>query len=138
MFGFGVAKDDRLGFVYTEKAARQGLRMAQYNTGVDSRDGHGCEQSYERAAEWFEKAAGRGHAGAMSNLGHLYSNGQGVPQSYERAAELYKQSVAKGDAVSQRNQAQFHLQILKAERPSCLSLTTHLFRLAIKRFTHNC
>ena len=76
-------------------------------------EGRGCEQNYERAAEWFEKAARQGHAGAMLNLGNLYRDGQGVPQSYERAAELYKQSAAQGDPVSQRDQAQFHLQIFK-------------------------
>ena len=50
---------------------------------------------------------------AMYNLGGLYLQGQGVPQSNERAAELYKQSAARGNAVSQRDQAQFHLQIIK-------------------------
>ncbi len=50
---------------------------------------------------------------AMANLGILYAQGQGVPQSYERAAELFKQSAARGNAVSQRDQAQFHLQIFK-------------------------
>ena len=108
-----MAKDERLSFTYSERAARQGLGVAQYNTGVDYRDGRGCEQSYERAAEWYEKAARKGHAGAMSNLGLLYYEGQGVPQSYERAAELYKQSAALGNPVSQRDQAQFHLQIFK-------------------------
>ncbi len=111
--GHGVAKDERLGFVYCERAARQGLGWAQYNTGVRYQKGLGCEQSYERAAEWFEKAARKGHAGAVGGLGRLYYTGQGVPQSYERAAELYKQSAALGNPVSQRDQAQFHPQIFK-------------------------
>ena len=50
---------------------------------------------------------------AMSNLGFLCEKGQGVPQSYERAAELFKQSAAQGEPVSQRDQAQFHMQILQ-------------------------
>ena len=113
MFGDGVAKDERLGFVYSERAARQGLGWAQHNTGVDYREGRGCDQSYERAAEWFEKAARKGDAGAMNDLGLLYETGQGVPQSYERAAELYKQGAARGNAVSQRDQATFHQKIFK-------------------------
>ena len=80
---------------------------------MNYKDGKGCEQSYERAAEWFEKAIRKGQVGAMVNLGNLYSEGQGVPQSYERAAELYKQGSALGHPVSQRDQAHFHLQILK-------------------------
>ena len=47
----------------------------------------------------------------MNNLGALYYEGQGVPQSYERAAELWKQSAAQGGTVSQRDQAQVHMQI---------------------------
>ena len=50
-FGEGVAKDERLAFVYDEKAAQQGGIVSQYNTGNRHRDGRGCEQSYERAAE---------------------------------------------------------------------------------------
>ena len=51
-FGFGVAQDDRLAFVYDEKAAQQGYPDAQYNTGISYRDGLRCDQSYERAAEF--------------------------------------------------------------------------------------
>ena len=54
--------------------------------------------------------------GAMVNLGIIYEDGQGVPQSYERAAELFKQSAALGNAVSQRDQAQFHMQNLHNSR----------------------
>ena len=50
-FGCGVAKDDRLAFVYNEKAAQQGHLVAQFNTGISYRIGRGCDQSYERAAE---------------------------------------------------------------------------------------
>ena len=53
---------------------------------------------------------------AMYILGLLHQKGQGVPQSYERAAELFKQAAALGDAVSQRDQAQFHMQIYKYSR----------------------
>ena len=72
--------------------------------------GRGCEQSYERAAEWYEKAVRQGDAGAMMNLGILYAKGHGVPQSYERAIELWKQSAAHGDPVTLRDQTQFHIQ----------------------------
>ena len=60
LFGNGVAKDECVAFVYYEKAAQQGDRVAQYNTGNCYEDGRGCDQSYERAAEWFEKAALQG------------------------------------------------------------------------------
>ena len=52
--GLGVAKDKRLAFVYTERAARQGNSGCQYNMGNFYRSGHGCKQIYARAVEWYE------------------------------------------------------------------------------------
>ena len=49
-FGMGVAEDERLAFVYHEKAAQQGNAVSQQNTGVCYDRGKGCEQSYEQAA----------------------------------------------------------------------------------------
>ena len=43
-FGFGVAKDDRLAFVYYERAAGQGRAVSQHNTGGCYYQGRGCEQ----------------------------------------------------------------------------------------------
>ena len=100
-FGHGVAKDDRLAFVYTEKAAQQGHRECEFNTGVYYRDGLGCEQSYALAVEWYEKADRQGHAGAMQNLGALYHKGDGVPQNYARAAEWYEKAARQGHVGAQ-------------------------------------
>ena len=102
-FGWGVAKDDRLAFLYHEKAAQQGWVVSQHNIGVNYRDGLGCEQSYERAVEWYEKAARQGYSGAESELGRCYDKGEGVPRCYERAVEWYKKSAAKGHMIGQNN-----------------------------------
>ena len=83
--------------VHNEKAAEQGNIKCQFNTGTAYELGHGCEQSYKRAAEWYKKAAGQGDADAMASLGTLYHNGRGAPQSYKRAFELYQQSRALGN-----------------------------------------
>ena len=107
------------------------------------REGQGCEQSYERAAEWYEKAARQGLAVAMNSLGFLYEEGQGVPQSYERAAELYKQSVALGETVSQRNQAQFQpskfkQHVFKLFQMNKFSLFVHPPSISLNRkLSHN-
>ena len=95
-FGRGVAKDERLAFVYHEKAAQQGHLSSQNNMGVHYMNGLGCEQSFERAAEWLKKAAGQGDARSMALLGGLYYNGEGVPQNHERAFQLFQQSRALG------------------------------------------
>ena len=54
--------------------------------GVNYEHGYGCEQSDERAAEWYNKAVAQGHAPAMAALGGFYHNGKGVPQNRKRAA----------------------------------------------------
>ena len=59
-------------------SASQGCANAQYNLGCMYREGHGVDQSYERAAEYYEAAARQGDAEAQNNLGALYCNGQGV------------------------------------------------------------
>ena len=105
----GVAKDDRLAFMYYEKAARQGESSCQLNTGIFYRDGRGCEQSYERAAHWYEKAAQQGYAAAINALGRLHSNGQHFPQNYERAVELYRKSAALGDPLATHDLAACHM-----------------------------
>jgi uncharacterized protein len=45
--------------LYTQ-AAQQGNAHSQYNLGLMYRDSQGCEQSHERAAEWWAKAAEQG------------------------------------------------------------------------------
>ena len=52
-----MAKDECLAFVYNNKAAHQGDSLCQENIAKMYQLGLGCEQSYERAAEWYEKAA---------------------------------------------------------------------------------
>ena len=54
--------------------------------------GHGVEQSYEKAVEWYLKAAEQGFACAQCNLGCMYENGRGVEQSFEKAREWYEKA----------------------------------------------
>ena len=68
----------------------------------------GCDQSDERAAEWFEKSALQGHATAQHALGSAYKNGQGVSQSDEKAFELYRQCAAQGDPYGQASLGLFY------------------------------
>ena len=102
-FGRGVARDDRVAFVYAEMSAQQGRPASQFNTGLYYRDGLGCEQSFARAAEWWEKAARLGHANAMASLGLLYHDGHGVPRSYARAIEWWEKAARLGQSNATRN-----------------------------------
>ena len=93
-----MVKDDRLAFVYGEKAAQQGQALSQYNTGVCYYRGQGCEQSSERAADWYEKATRQGIAEAMYLLGcALYRDGEGRNQSFEQAAKWFEQAARRSN-----------------------------------------
>jgi TPR repeat protein len=72
-------------------------------------NGHGVEQSYEKAAEYYTMAAEQGHADAQYNLGVMYDNGHGVEQSYEKAAEYYTMAAEQGDAGAQYNLGAMYL-----------------------------
>ena len=104
----------------------------QYNAAQRHREGRGCKQSHERAAEWYGKAARQGYSNAQTMLGSYYAYGEGVPQSYEKAVELWKQSAAQGNPVRQRDQAKSNLQALKQ------TLRFHVTHpRSCKRFTAN-
>lgn len=85
------------------KLANKGDACAQNNLGLMYEKGHGVEQSYEKAVEWYLKAAEQGFARAQNNLGVMYNNGTGVEQSYEKAAGWYLKVAERGDDCAQYN-----------------------------------
>ena len=107
-FGEGVAKDERLDFVYTEKAAQQGHSFSQHCMGYCYQQGTECKQSFEKAAEWYQKAARQGRPEAMTDLAALHYQGEGVPQSLERAIEWWRRAASEGQMIAQYNLAQAH------------------------------
>jgi len=91
--GRGVAQDDRLAFLYYEKAAQQGhgsvCVACQSNLAACYVQGRGCEQSHERAAVWLKRAASAGSMNAQFMLAHLHELGFGVAKDYLEARRLY-------------------------------------------------
>ena len=73
-----------------------GFADAQHNLGVLYYNGHGVEQSYEAAVEFYDQAAQQGHPSAMNNLGHMYANGEGVERDIMKARELFTTALALG------------------------------------------
>ena len=59
---------------WCRKAADQGYAAAQYNLGIMYDNGHGVEQSNEKAAEWYRKAANQGYPDAKKKLSELGAN----------------------------------------------------------------
>ena len=83
--------------------ANEGDACAQNNLGAMYYYGHGVEQSYEKATEWYLKAADQGLADAQCNLGLMYEYGTGVEQSDEKAVEWYLKAAEQGFVWAQYN-----------------------------------
>ena len=73
-----------------QKAADQGLVVAQGNLGYLYSTGQGVEKDYNKALELLQKAADQGDAHAQYNLGCMYSAGKGVPRDHRKALELLR------------------------------------------------
>ena len=75
-------------FTLFQKAANQGVALAQYNLGLMYYNGRGVIQDDKQAVYWYQKAANQGDASAQLNLGVMYANGRGVIQD-DKQAEMW-------------------------------------------------
>ncbi|CUP25407.1 FOG: TPR repeat%2C SEL1 subfamily [Bacteroides xylanisolvens] len=103
-WGYRKGYDNLEAVKWYQKAAEQGLAIAQYKLGTMYEKGRGVEPSDEKAVEWFQKAAEQGLADAQCKLGFMYRNGTGVEQSYAKAAKWFQKAAGQGLA-----DAQYHL-----------------------------
>lgn len=81
--------------------AEAGSAEAQYKLGGLFRDGHGVEQSFEKALVWLKRAADQGHAKAMREIGSLYGGGQGVPRDAGAQRDWLLRAAEAGEAKAQ-------------------------------------
>ena len=79
-----------------QKAANQGVAVAQSNLGVLYYEGKSVRQDYAKAKELLQKAANQGVADAQFNLGVMYGQGKGVRRDYAKAKELVGKSCDNG------------------------------------------
>lgn len=118
----GVKEDYELSAYWYQKAAEQGLDLAQYKLGLCYYLGEGVAQDYNLAVSWWQKAAEQGHAQAKSELAkwwqkaaeqgdvqaqyelaNCYFLGNGVDLDYKTAAYWNQQSAVQGYAMAQYN-----------------------------------
>ena len=83
------------------EAADQGLVKAQNQLGDIYEHGHGVEQSYVDAADYYGRAAEQGDAAAQHKLGKMYFKGTGVGQSDTTAMDWYHEAADQGYAPAQ-------------------------------------
>jgi TPR repeat protein len=98
-----VPQDYAEAIKWFQKAAQQGLDVAENDLGSMYVSGQGVPLDYKAAVKWFRKAAGEGLAEAENNLGVMYAAGHGVPLDYQEAARRFRKAAFKGSAGAQCN-----------------------------------
>lgn len=73
----------------------------QYRIGKMYNLGHGTNQDYTIAANWFEQSADQNNMYAQYTLGRLYLDGINVPKDVEKAIGLLKASADQGNNFAQ-------------------------------------
>ena len=99
MTGTAVAEDDAV--KQCLEAAERGNAVAQNNLGARYEQGHGVDQDYGEAANWYLKAARQGHPSAQYNLGRMYEKGWGVVQSDDEMMTWYRKAASQGNSRAQ-------------------------------------
>jgi len=96
--GEGVTQDSEMARQLTERAARNGNRIAMHDLALYYAEGRGgVEADLPTAANWFEKAAERGVVDSQFNLGVLFESGQGLPKNMADAFVWYSIAAKQGD-----------------------------------------
>jgi len=101
--GEGVEQDSTLARQLTERAARNGNRIAMHDLALYYAEGRGgVTAELPAAAKWFEKAAERGVVDSQFNLGVLFESGQGLPKSMTDAFVWYSIAATQGDQFAKQ------------------------------------
>jgi TPR repeat protein len=97
--GLGVELDLVQAAMWFQKAAGQGVAVAEYNLGVLYQNGDGVKQDFKQAAAWFQKAAEQGIAQAQYPLGQMYYRGRGVKKDLPKAIAWFRKAAAAEQGV---------------------------------------
>ena len=101
--GEGVSQDAQMARQLTERAARNGNRIAMHDLALYFAEGRGgVEADLKTASQWFEKAAQRGVVDSQFNLGVLFESGQGLPKNVTDAFVWYSIAAAQGDQFAKK------------------------------------
>lgn len=101
--GHGVPKSDDEAAWWFERAAKQGLTLAQFRLGTLYEKGVGVKKDLAAARDLYLAAANKGNAKAMHNLAVLYAEGVNGPADYRTAAHWFRKAADHGVSDSQYN-----------------------------------
>lgn len=78
------------------KSSELGNANASYNVGAMYENGHGAQQDYAKAFEYYMKACELGDIDSLLKIGMYYDNGQGIQQNSQKAFEYYMKAAKAG------------------------------------------
>jgi len=111
-------------------AATGGSAAAQYILARMHKYGHGTEQSWTSAMEWYVKSAEQGYPLAQVALGEIYEYGtDGVDQSDDKAEGWYKKVNCSGWNKSCDIRAQVNLVLMQRRKDAARKYTVEDVRL---------
>ncbi len=99
--GEGIEVDSTASAMWYEKAANQGMAMAQANLAYMYFNGEGVEKDLDKALEWNKKAAEQDNFTAQYMLGYMYITGSGVAKNGQEAEKWFLQAANRGHVRSQ-------------------------------------
>lgn len=115
-WGQGVEADLQKSAFYNEKAAKGGIPMAMFDTGMNYEHGFGVSQNIEKAIYWFEKAADKQYSEAFIALGDIYYVGEFVEKNLEKAFHYYQEADKLGNRTAKLQLAGFYAEGLVTEK----------------------
>lgn len=93
-----------------ERAANNGVAVAQKELGVCYLTGQVVERNFQEALNWFRKAAEQNFPEAINNIGVVYESGYGVKVDFCEAEKWYKKAADLGLTKAKYNLADLYYQ----------------------------
>ncbi len=116
MSGHDPARNAKAAVRWLEKAANQGLALAQLRLGIIYGRGLGVDRNFVLARKWFQAAAENGNALAMHNLAVLLTESRGHAPDHASADVWFRKAAELGIRDSQYNLGVDYMQGLGVER----------------------
>ena len=108
--------------------------VAQYNLGIQYRDGAGVPKDFAHAAALFKQAAEQGLGAAQANLGYLYATGNGVLQDFVLAYQWLNIGASRLTGVEQQQAAEMRDQVAARMTPTQIADGQKLAREWLEAF----
>ena len=111
----GTASDPVKAVTWYRRAAKQGVREAQFNLAYMLENGLGAPAASDEAFLWYRAAAEGGFGRAQLNLGTLYLRGAGIKADAAEAWAWFRAAESRGVDGAAAARAAVEAQLSRAE-----------------------